>query len=359
MAEAQSETVPVIQLKPILDAQEKHGPIFRRELFDVAYAAYLSIDDKDPNEQEYMEASRQSRVLRTAITLPDIYGVGQKSLVLREGVVTERAKKPCVSKRVWIFNDLQGLGARYGEADYDRLIPFEFGTTNVTIEEEEGDSTSAEFLDKAARWRAEWEASDLHSRLTAFIEGHSLGEERVEQIICFGLGCPVSDSHSRSLRRSYVQHLAACTLRNAFATKQSGATPKVYAQDPFYKSTDTAYLADQFDISVIADPEGFRALNGSTFVMSISPNVPVRQIVLDMTNECNGPVGFLCDAIRTNGLEGDGIGREDAYGGPNRSYGTCNPSPGLWKYKQESRWMEHDDQTEMYCFGKVGVYLKK
>jgi hypothetical protein len=28
-----------IQLKPILEAQEKHGPIFRRELFDFAYAA--------------------------------------------------------------------------------------------------------------------------------------------------------------------------------------------------------------------------------------------------------------------------------------------------------------------------------
>jgi hypothetical protein len=33
------ETTHVIQLKPILEAQEEHGPIFRRELFDVAYAS--------------------------------------------------------------------------------------------------------------------------------------------------------------------------------------------------------------------------------------------------------------------------------------------------------------------------------
>jgi hypothetical protein len=53
-ATAENGNVSVIQLKPILDAQEKHGPIFRRELFDVAYAACLAINDKDPNEQVYM-----------------------------------------------------------------------------------------------------------------------------------------------------------------------------------------------------------------------------------------------------------------------------------------------------------------
>jgi hypothetical protein len=82
-ATAENGNVSIIQLKPILDAQKKHGPIFRRELFDVAYAACLAINDKDPNEQVYMSDGRQTRSLRTPITLLDIYGVEKKRPVLR------------------------------------------------------------------------------------------------------------------------------------------------------------------------------------------------------------------------------------------------------------------------------------
>jgi hypothetical protein len=206
-----------------------------------------------------------------------------------------------------------------------------------------------------AKWRVEWEASDLHAHLTAFLEKHAgSAMQRFDQIICFGLGRPVSQSsYSRELRRSFVQHLAARTLRDIFATKQSGAVPTIYAQDPAYRSSDTAYLAKHFDISVVADPEGFKALNGNTFVVSVSPNVPVRQIALNMTDDSHGPAGFFCDHIGSDGLEGDGKVYSDAH------YTTCNSSPGLWKYKQESHCMEHDDRIGTDCSGNIGLYLKK
>jgi hypothetical protein len=128
---------------------------------------------------------------------------------------------------------------------------------------------------------------------------------------------------------------------------------QIYAQDPAYRPSDTAYLAEHFDISVVADPEGFKALNGNTFVVSVSPNVPVRQIALDMTEDSHGPAGFFCDHIGSDGLDGDGKVYSDAH------YTTCNSSPGLWKYKQESHCMEHDDRKGMDCFGNIGLYLKK
>jgi hypothetical protein len=358
-AKTQSKIAPVLQLKPILDVQERHGPIFRRELFNVAYAAYLSIDDKDPNEQVYMKDGRQSGILRTAKTLPDIYGIERKWPILREGVVTERDNKPYVTKRVWAYNDLQALGLRYGKAEYDMLLPFQFGTTLLPSEAEEN-YLSAEFHHKAAQWRAEWEASNLSHRLTTFFKDNPQHvTKQVEQIMCFGLGSPVSEPDVTILRRSYVQHLAACTLRDLFGVRQPGAIPQIFAQDPFYRTADTAYLAEHWSISVIADPDGFKALNGNTFVISIAPNVPVRQIVLDMTSESDGPAGFFCDDIHSDGLEGDGTRIEDVYSGVKSPYGTCNSSPGLWKYKHESLWMEHDDQSEMDCFVKMGVYLKK
>jgi hypothetical protein len=360
MASAQNEVVPVIELKPVLAAQEKHGPIFRRELFDVAYAAYLSIDDKDPNEQVYMKDGRQSKILRTAKTLPDIYGIERKCPILRECMVTERENKPYVTKRVWVYNDLQALGLRYSEAEYDRLLPFQFGTTLLPIEEGEVDHMGAEFQDKIAQWRVEWEASNLSHRLTTFFKAHSQHvTKRVDQIMCFGLGSPVSEPDPISLRRSYVQHLAACTLRDHFGARQRGAIPQIFAQDPVYRTADTAYLAEHWSISVLADPEGFKALDGNTFVISIAPNVPVRQIVLDMTSESDGPAGFFCDEIHSDGLGGDGTRIEDIHSGVKTPYRTCNSSPGLWKYKQDSLWTEHDDQAEMGCFGKMGMYLKK
>jgi hypothetical protein len=64
-----------------------------------------------------------------------------------------------------------------------------------------------------------------------------------------------------------------------------------------------------------------------------------------MTHESNGPAGSFCGSIASDGLEGDGKSREDAYSGAN-GYRTCSPSPGLWKYKQESIWMEHGEQKE-------------
>jgi hypothetical protein len=155
-----------------------------------------------------------------------------------------------------------------------------------------------------------------------------------------------------------VQHLAACTLRDLFAAKQNGAAPTIYAQDPAYQSSNTVYLAEHFGIPVIADPEGFKALNGNTFVMSVSPNVPVRQIALDMTHDSHGPAGFFCDHIGSDGLEGDGLeGDGKVHGDAN--YTTCNSSPGLQRYKQESHWMEHENWKETDCFGAMGLCLKK
>lgn len=80
--------------------------------------------------------------------------------------------------------------------------------------------------------------------------------------------------------------------------------------------------------------------------------MPVRQVALDITHEENGPAGFLCNAIYSEGLEADGKKEADI------KHFTCNPSPALWKYKQESVWMEHDDREETDFFGNMGVYLK-
>jgi hypothetical protein len=72
---------------------------------------WLTIDNDNSKEQGDMSDDRQS------ITLLDIHGVEQKTFVQREGVITKRHNKPCVSKRAWIYRQLQGLGLDWDEAE--------------------------------------------------------------------------------------------------------------------------------------------------------------------------------------------------------------------------------------------------
>ncbi|KAH7406802.1 hypothetical protein DE146DRAFT_676133 [Phaeosphaeria sp. MPI-PUGE-AT-0046c] len=258
----------------------------------------------------------------------------------------------------YIWQRAQASRHERGHNEWATLTPFEFGLRYVPVKDEKA-CADAEFHDKAAQWKSQWDNSDLHRKLIAFLKTHTGSVTRIDQIICFGLGNTVSSTHPRVQRISYVQHLAAHTVRDTLASQQGGAAPTMFAQDPEYKAVDTSYLSEHFDCTVLDDPEGFKALDGNTFVIAFAPNVPVRQIALDMTHDSNGPAGFLCDAIKSDGLEGEGLTRKECYEAENNVYYTCNPSPGLWKYKEQGLWMEHDDRDELGCFRKVGVYLKK
>ncbi|KAH7066692.1 hypothetical protein BKA63DRAFT_371412, partial [Paraphoma chrysanthemicola] len=195
------------------------------------------------------------------------------------------------------------------------------------------------------RWAAQWETSELRSRLSSFLKGEAGRQlQHIDQIICFGLGCPLKVSlWPEAACRPYQQHLAACTIRDLIANTPGCTAPTIFAQDPEYSSAEKAYLSDQLKINVLDDPEGFKSLTGNTFVITISPNVPVRQIVVDMTHEDGGPAGFLCHDISSDGLECDGVGLREEDGRNVTPYSTCPLSPALLEYKQKSISMEYDD----------------
>lgn len=360
--ESDEETQPaLIELQPILEAQKTHGPIFRRELFDAAYAAYLSIKDDDPEEHKYYDNGKPHMLLKSEMTVLDIYGNEKRLPVMREGMIDEEDGQKHIGRRVWMYHDLQDLGVRYSEQNSHgmSLVPFSFGIRHMPVAGEKR-CIEYDFHDKVQEWKAEWEGSDLHRELVTFLTKHvGDGTQSIRQIICFGLGAPVSFEHPRAQRRSYVQHLAACTIRDIFARQQGGARPAMFAQDPGYEAIDSSYLTEHFDCTVLDDPDGFKALDGGTFVITVAPNVPVRQIALDLTHDSDGPAGFLCDLIHSNGLEGEGMTRKDCFESDNIVYRTCNPSPALWDYKQRSLRMEYGDSDELDCFGDIGVYLKK
>jgi hypothetical protein len=347
------DNFPTMQFEPILEALEKHGPIFRREQFEAAYAAYHAIDNDEPETETYKNyLGRESMTLRSKVTLLDIYGVELELSADKAGIKNTIDGIPHVGKRLWDYSDLQALAWR-NSFGYGSLAPFQFFIRDMPVEEADV-SIEPEFHRMAAGWRAAWEASGFFRKLTAFFAEHA-GEatQRIDKIVCFGLGLPVSQAQPRSLCRSYIQHLAACTIRDLLPEHQGGRKPKIFAQEPVYGSKDIAYLKEHFDMTILEDPEGFRTLNGNTFVITVAPNVPVRQVAFDMTHEHGGPAGFLCNDIYSEGLEAEGKKEEEL------DRFTCNPSPALWKYKQESVWMEYDDGEEENWFGHMGVYLKR
>lgn len=55
-----------------------------------------------------------------------------------------------------------------------------------------------------------------------------------------------------------------------------------YAQDPGYRSVDREVLKAH-GIEVIDDPRAWLEIDGESIVVSVSPNVPVKEIVADIT----------------------------------------------------------------------------
>jgi hypothetical protein len=339
-SDAQNYTGFNIQLKPILAAEEKYGPVFRRELFDAAYAAFLAIDDSNPDEQVSVEEGWRSGYLRTEATVLDIYGNEHKVLVPKYEAKIEFGKRSIQTRRAWSYEDLQDLGRKYGEQRDDPLLPFTFTRIDIENENRHMDALSH---DPAVKRRAEeaWDMPKLKDSITKFLQQHAGSTaQHVDQIICFGLACPISPSQdTERTHRSYVQHLAACTIRDIIARSQGGVAPSIFAQDPAYTVASISYLSENFGITVLPDPEGFRELDGNTFVITVAPDVPVRQIVLGMTHESGGPAGIFCNAIDGDGLESDGKFWAEDFTKRTWHHSTCSPSPGLWSMTIWRRWI--------------------
>lgn len=241
-SEETQDDAPMMHYEPILEAQKIHGPIFRRKLFDVAYAAHLAINDDEPEEAYKNQNGRRSMELRTKTILLDIYGNEQEVPVMISGIKNTKEGKAYIGKRFWNYIDLQDLAWRHAFG-YGILAPFQFYVRDVPVEDK-GGPIEPDYHRQAAEWRAAWEESDFCRNLTTFFtERAGKAIQRIDRIICFGLGSLVSHSHPRAQCRSYVQHLAACMIRDILAKNQAGTKPEIFAQEPEYTSVDIAYLA--------------------------------------------------------------------------------------------------------------------
>lgn len=82
-------------------------------------------------------------------------------------------------------------------------------------------------------------------------------------------------------RSSIAQHAAIITLRDVLRTRNPGAHVQCFAQDPAYSDDDKTVL-QRAGITVLEDPRAFCEVDDSSIVLSAYPNIPVRQVVMDI-----------------------------------------------------------------------------
>jgi hypothetical protein len=94
-----------------------------------------------------------------------------------------------------------------------------------------------------------------------------------QKIISFGLGS--MDIRSSN---SFHQHAALFAIAKLLQANESNIT--CYCQDPGYTSANEELLT-QFGAIILKSPMGFLEVDRTSLVISISPDVPVKQIVAD------------------------------------------------------------------------------
>jgi hypothetical protein len=121
--------------------------------------------------------------------------------------------------------------------------------------------------------------------------GGSGSHSSIDNIVCFGLG-PLCGIDGHETTRSLTQRAAAMTMAEELSRLRSSSI-SCYAQDPAYTDIDKQVLRS-IGIMPINDPKGFLRVDRNTFVFSVSPNVPVKQIVSDS----QWPQAMLWDTVQ-------------------------------------------------------------
>lgn len=103
----------IVEIEPILEAEAKHGPVFRRELFDAAYLAWQKSRLDYAEEREEGGDGELQRNEFGRYTVNDIYGVEQKMRIRLADTEIERTGQLRRTRSIWMYNSLQHLGHFY------------------------------------------------------------------------------------------------------------------------------------------------------------------------------------------------------------------------------------------------------
>ena len=97
--------------------------------------------------------------------------------------------------------------------------------------------------------------------------------------------------------------LTVCKLLNYKQSNDSPYSISAWAQDPAYGPVDAAILAE-FGVSLLENPDGFLITDDSTLVLSFAPDIPVKQIITELSR----PAAMLWNKVTENEANESGDG---------------------------------------------------
>lgn len=161
-----------------------------------------------------------------------------------------------------------------GETDEEAVRDGENKTdnehVNVTWTSLPRDILQRNFQDTIQKWEGERHPQQLQTALTAI--SRQLALDKVVAFACGSLG-----RFSEISYRSMTQHALLLTLRSCLPQ----GIGSCYIQDPAYTQVDKDIL-EEVGFQVVDDPGLFLMADEFSIVVSVCPNIPVKQIITDI-----------------------------------------------------------------------------
>ena len=159
-------------------------------------------------------------------------------------------------------------------------------------------ATLEELQDVFNKYRKEWLESKTCCCLLEQIAGLSPEQTRgITKIVGIGLGALTDPEQSENPLqdiRALVQHAAIRAIADTLKKQNGGREVECYAQDPENDQDVTVQFLRTIGITPLNDPKAFLEIDENTFVVSVCPNIPVRQIVSDIAR----PMVMLWDIVK-------------------------------------------------------------
>ncbi|CAG8381107.1 unnamed protein product [Penicillium salamii] len=137
---------------------------------------------------------------------------------------------------------------------------------------EERDVVAQDFQSKILAWEESETCKNFKSTLSSFASGHNIN--KIVGLACGSLALPNNDSAAS-------QTALLVTVRNWLKERDPSKNVSCYIQDPMNTPVDKEVLAD-VGFEMIDDPRGWLEVDEQSVILSVAPNVPVKEIIADI-----------------------------------------------------------------------------
>ncbi|BCR92051.1 uncharacterized protein ACHE_70894S [Aspergillus chevalieri] len=257
------------------------------------------------------------------------------------------------------YNGIEALTTLHPDGD---KIPW--GTRTMTItygSHYTADNITVEKVRAAFEHQREaWEQSKTCQHLTRQLENFTPGQVvGITKIVGFALG-PVTHLDSKSVcgigpsaTNALTQHMALLIIADILKERNGGRDVKCYTQDPINKGVGNEFLKT-IGITPLDDPKGFLEVDDKTLVVSIHPNVSVRQVIADLQY----PAAMLWDTVEEPvKREWEQKTMDDGHVTWIFPYSTDPVSSRVIRMAEQYNQLPFDDADDW--FGKLTWYVRK